>query len=455
MSRPPDTPPPARAEGVSSRRLVRLTAAALTLVAATYLLQLVSPLRLNHDAVRLLSMGWNAHAHGTYLVDGQVEEYPPGYPFMLKLLFDAGLGRTAWLGLLNLTWLGAAAAGWFWIARHHAGLPVAAARLATLLPLLSWCLIKHAVIPLTDLPYLGLSTLALVFLHRYWSATTRFAWRDLTIAVILSLTALQVRTVGVALLAAIAASVACHPLTLRLIPARLQPTSRQMFIAALVALGTFLALAQTDWLKTRVPSGYPQSLITFVRGESAVTPTRVLTWRLNETSALALNLPLPAGRGFLTALPGLVVWVALLFALPRGWNRLRPWIFYAGFYAGILLLWPFTDPRFLLPLLPLASLLAVLTVPPLVAASRPRRLLVFACLGCFIALGLAALAYSTRLSLAGADFARRYGLPDVRATYAQAFGLPPQPGSPPPNERWVEFLRRIEPRAQPAAPGSP
>ena len=446
---PPEKPGPA--ETASARWIGLLTATTLGLIVAGYLLQLFSPLRLNHDAVRLLSMACNAHETGSYLVDGNVEQYPPGYPYMVKLLLDSGLGRTGWINLLNLFWLGVSCAGWFWIARHQAGFTPSAARLTVLLSLFSWVIIKHTVIPLTDLPYLGLSTLALIFLQRFWAATARLAWRDLGLALILSLAAMQVRTVGVALLASAATTVACHPLILRHVPARLRFGSRTVFAAGTLALTTFLALATTDWFRAIFTNSYFLSLIAFLRGETAVSPGQVLSWRLTEISALVLNFPLPANLGILPAIPGAVALPALVCVMRSNWDAHRPWILYAGLYMGILLLWPFTDPRFLLPLIPLTILLVVSAAKRFTKKSAGRRVFTLAYLVAFVALGVAALGYNTRLSLAGERFASLYGLPDTRATYAHAFGLEPAPGSPPPHESWLRLLRRFEPRA--ASPG--
>ncbi|MFZ5495217.1 MAG: hypothetical protein ACOZE5_07755 [Verrucomicrobiota bacterium] len=439
--------PPIPSAPVSAAGFARGTMIALVLLAAGYLVQVASPLRLNHDAVRLLSMARAAHETGSYLVDGRMEQYPTGYPAMVRLLLGAGLGRTVWLNLLNLLWLAAALTGWYWIGRRQAGLSPPAARLAVCLPLLSWVLVKHAVIPLTDLPYLGLSTFALLFLQRYWAATPGPAWRDLGLAWLFALAALQVRTIGLALIAAVGVSTLCHPTTLRHIPARLLPSPKVLCAGGALAGLLFVLLAQSDRFHARFTAGYFPSLLAFLRGETAVTPGDVLVYRLSELASLLLNLPLPAGLRLPAAALGLAGLGLLLAAARRWWQRHRPWLIYAGCYAGILVFWPFTDPRFLLPLLPLGGLLVVDAGQDFVVRSRRRQWLAGAGLAAYLVLGLAALGYSTRLSLAGTGFARLYGLPDAQATYAHAFGLPPLPDSPPPHAGWLELLREFEPRA--------
>lgn len=438
-----------------NRQLSLLTGVGIGLVAAVYLLQVFSPLRLNHDAVRLLSMAVNAHETGSYLVDGKVEQYPPGYPYLVKLLLDAGLGSTTWLNLMNLVWLGVGCWGWYWIGRRQAHLPAWLAGLAVLLPLLSWVCIKHAVIPLTDFPYLGISTLALLFAQRYWSTTDRLAWRDLTMALMLSVAAMQVRTIGIALLAAVGAAVLCHPLTVKQVPPRLRPGRRILLATGIPLVLLLLVAALTGWIRPSNSSSYLFSVLTFLKGEAEISPWQVLLWRLTELTSVFANYPLPANRGLVIALPGLIVAAGLLYAARAGWNTFRPCLFYLGFYVGILALWPFTDPRFFLPVLPLISLLFVSTIGRFIAESPARLGLGAAYLGLYAMLGLAALGYSTRLSLSGENFARLYGLPDAQATYAHAFGLSPAPDSPPPHASWLKLLQRFEPRTKTAALPAP
>jgi hypothetical protein len=430
----------------------RWTAIGVVVLTAGYLLQVFSPLRLNHDAVRLLHIAKAAHETGSYLVDGRAEEFPPGYPTVVRLLLTAGLGRTVWLNSFNLLCLGASLIGWYWIGRRQTGLSPATARLVVCLPLLSWVVVKHAVIPLTDLPYLCLSTFALLFLQRYWSETKKPAWCDLSLAVALAFAALQVRTVGLALIAAIAASVLCHPITLRSIPVRLRPSREMVLGCTAIAALILLALTQTDWLSAHFATGYAANLLAFLRGDSPVSPWQVLTYRLHEIASLGLNLSLPGDQRLPFAILGLALVLSILAIARSWWHSHRPWLLYGGFYGGTLLLWPFTDPRFFLPLLPLAGLLIVTAGKIHIAGSPSRQRLAVLGLIFYGLLGLAALSYSTRLSLAGDGFARLYGMPDARASYAHAFGLPPDPNAPPPHERWLNLLREFEPRAAPRRP---
>jgi hypothetical protein len=79
-----------------------LLAAYLLLLANIYLLQAFSPLRINTDAYRLLSMAVSAYEGRGYLVDGHQDLIPLGYPFIVKTLLHMGLASSMMLVLLNL-----------------------------------------------------------------------------------------------------------------------------------------------------------------------------------------------------------------------------------------------------------------------------------------------------------------------------------------------------------------
>ena len=81
---------------------VRLATLLLVIVALAYCLQVVSPLRINTDAYRLLSMAVSASEGNGYLVDGQPDQFPNGYPFLVKIMLMAGIADSASLVALNL-----------------------------------------------------------------------------------------------------------------------------------------------------------------------------------------------------------------------------------------------------------------------------------------------------------------------------------------------------------------
>jgi len=85
---------------------------------------------------------------------------------------------------------------------------------------------------------------------------------------------------------------------------------------------------------------------------------------------------------------------------------------------GILIVWPFYDARFLLPVIPFFAAYTVLAVK---ALRVPKAVFTVYCVA-YAILGFGAMAYSTRITFAGAEFPYRYGDGNLRPTYCAAFG---------------------------------
>ena len=75
--------------------------AASSLVTAVYFLQAFSPLRLNNDNSRLLSMAEHLYNHGQF-ADGYL---PVGYPIFVAALKWLEMATPFWLTLSNLIFL--------------------------------------------------------------------------------------------------------------------------------------------------------------------------------------------------------------------------------------------------------------------------------------------------------------------------------------------------------------
>src|SRR6516164_8447029 len=77
----------------------------LLFLAICFLLQVRSPLRLNNDAITLLSMGESAARGAGFLDGGQRTVFPPGYPAVLAFLLKVGLAHPWVIISLNLVFL--------------------------------------------------------------------------------------------------------------------------------------------------------------------------------------------------------------------------------------------------------------------------------------------------------------------------------------------------------------
>jgi hypothetical protein len=90
-------------------------------------------------------------------------------------------------------------------------------------------------------------------------------------------------------------------------------------------------------------------------------------------------------------------------------------------YTAILLVWPYRDARFWLPVFPFLAAFAWLAYER-AADRRLVRLTAKAYVAAFCLLGAAALFYSSRISLSGKQFPDVYGGGIYRASYRASFG---------------------------------
>jgi hypothetical protein len=171
-----------------------------------------------------------------------------------------------------------------------------------------------------------------------------------------------------------------------------------------------------------VPKAYLQQL-----AENVAQLPHIWTDRFVEWAEIAVNIPVsrvPPTLASLFPLLGVAILLVAVFSL---WVRRRNWgagDVYLIAYSAILMVWPFNDNRFWLPVIPffIGSIVEVATR----YASRVGLLRWAAVLFAFayVTGGVIALGYSTRLSLAGPEFAGLYGSPEMQNAYREAYGLP-------------------------------
>ncbi|HYA23864.1 MAG TPA: hypothetical protein VEF05_06870, partial [Terriglobales bacterium] len=114
------------------------------------------------------------------------------------------------------------------------------------------------------------------------------------------------------------------------------------------------------------------------------------------------------------------------------------WLFaYLIAYTALILPWPFTDPRFWLPVMPFVFL-AIAEGIAFVFRRVPQFSLAVPYVIAFCVLGFGALGYSTWLTFSGPRFSERYGDGLLRTAY-QANCSSAAVGA---NERALELLRR-------------
>jgi hypothetical protein len=424
---------------------LKLVAVAVALLAFTYLLQAPSPLRLNGDSIVLLSMGASAADGHGFLYRGEATHFPTGYPAMVAVLDRLGLASSWSFILLNCGLLGVSLTACYLFCRDPLGLTPSASAGVCCMVMLSFVLVKHMTLPLSDVAFLGLFTPVLLLLARAREGSGYVRWSWLVSAVLLAVVATTVRTAGVALLPAFA-WVLGAPLLANLQKLwKERPVVLWSCLVGLLAVGLscgFL-ISKTRYFGEMKAVYFHDGLIGRLLENVAVHTREMGEIGFNVPSSKAPSVLKPA-----YPLVGVLV-IGLVF---RGiWLRRRS----LGVlevtllaYGGLIFVWPYSDARFWLPALPLIAGFIALV---LIDAARHRyfKFVGVAMCAWFALAGLAALAYSTRISWAGNRFADVYGDGTLSPTYRAAFLGQTNVVA---DSNAMLLLRRYDPRAQRPAP---
>jgi hypothetical protein len=387
-------------------------------------------------------------------VDGGVDQYPTGYPFLLRVLLGLGVGGRLSFHLLNLAFAGLAFVSFLLIALRLRG-SLALALLIAILPFFSWVAVKHVTLPVSETTYLGVSAASLLFLFRSWLNRSPAHWSLLLLATALAVCATFVRTIGVSLVASCMAVVVLHPCHVPAIRAHLIRSRTKLLAAAvLVAVVVLMAgivVARSEWYTNQfvLEDSYFQ---TQMRRFLSTGPVQFfvtnLRYRSSELGEFMANVPgSRAGVPLLFALLGAVGAILVALSIKRTWPLMAPLSIYAIFYLGILLLWPFYDPRFLLPIFPVLVIIAAEGLATVQLRPGAIGLLAVYCVA-FVALGTLSIVFSTRISLSGRDFPNRYGDGSLKDSYLFAFGKENEADAKNVRQGVVHLLRRLEPLAR-------
>ncbi len=374
------------------------------------LIQIPTPLRLNYDSVHLLGVGENLAEGGGFLDHGQRPVFPPGFPLVVAALLKTGLIPPPALAVFNISMLAVGLLALRRILLRRFDMDDVTALGVDCLFLLSVVVIKHAMIPLTDVPFFGISMAALASMERL--RDLKLGWKlyiGCALALLLVCCATLVRTIGVALWPAWLWCVLSNR-SVRVQTARIP---RKLIVAGAVLL--LAVMAVVAWNLTLILRDYFLQLVGTQAWHHFLW--RLAEFRLMEFGQLFLNLPkavFPLESQWIVRLPGVLVLTAMATGFLSRRRNLGPADVYFGFYAMILAIWPHFDSRFWLPVLPLVVAYVFLGVKalPLPAAVRRWSPIV---LTLYAIIGLASLAYSTQLTYSGRSFPNLY--PEYSGSY--------------------------------------
>ena len=399
-----------------ANNLVKLRAAQvlLTILAVAYLLQIVTPLRLNTDAVVLLSMAESA-AHGDgFLDDGVKSVFPPGYPAMLAVLLRLGIAHPWVLVGLNMVFLSLGLFAVFFLLSQEFFADRAVVIMICCLFLLSYVVVKHSTVPLTEAPFFFCSMCCLAFMSKAVNLTSTRHFAVLVGAALLSAAAaITIRRIGVAFV---------PPLVFTFFGSR-QFKSWWAGLASrsklVVLIGSGVVASATAGIF--VFTSYWRIFISDAKERYRIIPRSWLFWyRLKEFGELFINFSLyrtPTTLQRVVPWMGFLLLLLLLVGLMTRRGKVSPTDVFFVCYGVILSAWPYYDARFWWPVIPLLIAYSLTAVQRL---KIPAAIVWIYCVW-FGILGFGVIAYSTRISFSGCDFPQRYGAGDLTTTYRAAF----------------------------------
>ncbi|MEO7685258.1 MAG: hypothetical protein ABIU86_15115 [Gemmatimonadaceae bacterium] len=377
---------------------------ALLALAALYLVQCVSPLRLESDAVDYLSTA-------AAMVDGRVlpkVPFPHGYPYIIATLDRLGLGSASFFVFANCVFL---ALGLWATWRIFSDYSACVRMWIVIATLLALSVVKSVAAPLPEAAFFGTSMLSLAAASTALSAAGPKRWGWFALSVAAAAFALSIRVVGVALIPTLLWAGWC---AFSNAPHTTRP-QRRVGVTIIVLL--VLAAVALAFSRLSIIIGYLEHPAYWYVYGGLKSPVGGRAYgMLAGLGQMIVNLPLSRFHSLAPAFAaaGLAAMVLLVLGRRKP-GRLTITGIYLGFYLGVLAFWPYDSPRLWMPVTPLIAAHVVITLDRARNKSA-MRLLVPLYAAWFALTGIAALAYTTRISLSGSEFPRLYGTDGGMAT---------------------------------------
>jgi hypothetical protein len=406
---------------------------ALSFLALLFVLQVFSPIRLNADAIVLLSVSESAAQGLGFLDQGVKTVFPPGYPAVVAALIRLGLAHSAVLIGLNLSGLAAGLFFSYIVIRRTFPCSPAIALNIILLTLLSWVVVKHSTIPLTDFSFFALCAACLSLMTQAWLASRlRQVLLPLAASWLALLGSLVMRRVGLSLIPALLYAFLSRQEVsdiVRQIPAKLKLLIALCF--GMGVIGTAFAISKTSTLSDFSTILAKVGVVRMV--------LQIVGYRLTDVTELFVNVPItkvPGPLRTIITVLGLFALIAIGRALLLRRKAPAPLDIFLLSYFGILFVWPYSDPRFLIPVVPFLFAYIFTGLP-----KNNKTILRFAVpsyCAAFAVLGIAALGYSTRITFSQQRFADLYGDSRIRPSYCEAFHTCSAPAGDPKTVRLIQ-----------------
>jgi len=330
---------------------------------------------------------------------------PHGYPDLLFLLSKIGLQNSFCIAFINGCYL---LCGLYFVQQIlKPGHPY----FFFVIILLHWTVIKLFAYPLSEMQYLFFSSASLYFYSKFHHDKR---WRSFSLAVFLAIPAMLTRSIGIALFIALFLGLVWDN---RGTITDKQNRAGVLVVAILLITAAIFGLSRiTEWnhyakflFKNNVTSGHILS---------------VLSMHLKEWGQLFLNIPIGKVEGYfpkvvasiiflVAGIAGLIWFICSLIRQRSEASSVV--IIYMIVYSVIIFNWPYSDPRFWLPVLPFVICIILKSA---MNKLKPAKI-VFVCL--YIVMGVSALSYSLYTQFNKEAFARNQAKGIFRNEYEMYF----------------------------------
>lgn len=382
--------------------------ALLVLVSALASMNVLSPLRINTDVARYLNIMEYLQGKLGAGSCAATDFYPHGYPQMLSLLSVCGMLNVKVLVAINM--LSVLLAAYLFTQLF----PTKNKPLFVALVLLSFVNIKHITLPVADELFTFVLLLATLMAKKGFEK--HYAW--FLPALLLALLSMYLRTAGIVFFGGLLFYL------VYLFVARYKSHKHYKLIASATVLLVLAALAviivvlqyKSSYLQQLMPEGpYAKHYI-----------SKRLRYHFQELGEVLVNLPSSqlSGRvhsnfvNYFFILVGALVLLRMVLVVAAGKlvKQVPAWVMLC--YTAMVLLWPFYDTRFMIPLIPFV----LYVVFPQFREGGDTRYVHVGTMAFFILMGFISLAYSDALSLSKERFLKSYGNdPKLTRAYQQHF----------------------------------
>lgn len=326
----------------------KLFSTLLIVMVLVYLANAFTPLHLHVDSIRYFDIK-DCIEYGCDPDSFAATDYLPyGFTALLIALSKLGILNSFSIVLVNCIFL---FSGIYMLQKILK--PYISPIVLVLITLFNWTIIKFCAHPLSEMQYIFFSFATLYCFHLFIAGR---GYLYFIAAFILCICTILTRSIGIALLPALIFSfVWQHRNSIK----QTIVNNKLGVLLILIAAGVVVFFASEFKLfayASNVEEPFQKGFISFIIGN--------LKFHFSELSEIFINLPLNKGADYvdgssvhlLFVIIGLFLFAWLMYALFMKMNRLPIYIkAYLLFYLVILMNWPYYDPRFWVPIIPIVA----------------------------------------------------------------------------------------------------